>query len=309
MCHKRSFLPTRLDAVNSTKSLGFSRNRERPLSGTLQVERKLTKTIIRQMKLIVTALLLVGFNLLPTPGAAKCHSIPGAEQLWSDASVHWVLIGEMHGSNETPDAFSNLVCNALAHKRQVTMALERPTSEQAALDGILTHRNLTAAEKVLLAEPDWKNGMDGRASEAMMRLLLTLRQLREIHSGLEVVAFDAPSEGEIPGARDQAMGHTLLGLGRAKPHSLILVLTGNVHAMQAPQFGYDFAAMYLPARERLSLEVTDTGGGAWVTFDGACGPSKGGVETKGRTVPFGISLDPASLPMARLMAFFHSTPR
>ena len=206
----------------------------------------------------------------------------------------------MHGSNETPDAFSNLVCDALAHKRQVTVALERPTSEQVALDGILNNRNLGAAEKALLAEPDWKNGMDGRASEAMMRLLLTLRQLRQIHRGSEVVAFDAPFKGENPGARDQAMGYALLGLGRAKPHSLILVLTGNVHAMQAPLFGYDFAAMYLPASERLSLEVTDTGGEAWATFDGACGPSTGGVETKGRTVPFGISLDPSLAPYGKV---------
>jgi hypothetical protein len=142
--------------------------------------------------------------------------------------------------------------------------------------------------------------MDGRASEAMLRLLLSLRELRKTHRELEVAAFDAPFSGADTGARDQAMGHALLALGRAKPRSLILVLTGNVHAMQSPQFGYDLAAMYISARERISLEVTDTGGEAWATFDGACGSSTGGVETRGRTVPFGIFLDPGLAPYGKV---------
>lgn len=231
--------------------------------------------------------------------AATCSTTPGAKQLWLNTSVHWVLIGEMHGSNETPNAFGNLVCDAL-HKRQVTVALERPTSEQAALDGILTSTNLEEAEKTLLAEPEWKNGMDGRASEAMLRLLLSLRELRKTHRELEVAAFDAAFTGQDPGARDQAMGHALLTLGRAKPHNLILVLTGNFHAMQSPKFGYDFAAMYIPKRERISLEVTDTGGEVWATFNDGCGSSKGSVETKGRTVPFGIFLDPSLAPYGKV---------
>jgi hypothetical protein len=252
------------------------------------------------MKLLRPALLDVGFILFAASAAATCPSTPGAAQLWSNTSVHWVLIGEMHGSNETPDAFRNLVCEALAHEKEVTVALERPTSEQAALDGILTSGDLVTAEKALLAEPDWKNGMDGRASKAMLRLLLSLRELRKTHRGLEVEAFDAPFTGEDPGARDQAMGHALLALGRTKPRSLILVLTGNVHAMQSPQFGYELAAMYIPTGERLSLEVTDTGGESWATSDGACGPSTGGVETKGRTVPFGVFLDPSLAPYGKV---------
>ena|ERR1035438_5518686 len=252
------------------------------------------------MSLSRLVLLDVGFILFAAAAAAQCPSIPGAEQLWSNASVHWVLIGEMHGSNETPEAFGNLVCDALAHKRQVTVALERPTSEQAALDGIITNRNLGAAEKALLAEPGWRSGMDGRASEAMLRLLLNLRKLHETYRELQVAAFDAPYTGENPGARDQALGQALLALGSARPRSLTLVLTGNLHAMQSPQFGYDLAAMYLPPKQRMSLEVTDRGGEAWVTVDGACGSSTGGVGTKGRKVPFGIFLDPALAPYGKV---------
>jgi hypothetical protein len=214
--------------------------------------------------------------------------------------VQWLLIGELHGSNESPQAFGNLVCDALAHKKRLLVALERPTSEQPALDRLLTSHNSAAAKKALLAEPDWKNGMDGRASEAMLSLLLTLRDLRRTHRGLQVVAFDAPYTAKDPGARDRAMGRALLALGETNPQILILVLTGNAHAMQLPEFGYDFAAMDLPAGKRISLEVTNTGGEAWTSWDGACGASTGGIETKGKTVPFGIVLDPSLAPYGKV---------
>jgi hypothetical protein len=206
----------------------------------------------------------------------------------------------MHGSNETPEVFANLVCDALVHGRKVTVALERPTREKAALDGILTKRDLATAEKMLLAEPSWQNGMDGRASEAMLRLLVSLRELRKQHRGLKVAAFEAPFTGDSAGARDQAMGSALLALDRSIPQSIILVLTGNVHGMQSSLFGYDFAAMYLPAKERITLEVTDKGGESWADFDGACGSFSDGVKTKGKTTPYGIFFDPSLAPYGKV---------
>ena len=70
--------------------------------------------------------------------------------------MHWVFIGELHGSNETPAAFRDLVCDAIAQGKHVTVALERPTSEQAALDNILTAKDLSAAKEALLQLPGWK---------------------------------------------------------------------------------------------------------------------------------------------------------
>jgi hypothetical protein len=137
---------------------------------------------------------------------ASCSPIPGAVQVWSKAFVHWVFIGELHGSNETPDAFRDLVCDALAQGKSITVALERPTSEQTALDGILTAEELPTAQKALLRLPGWTTGMDGRASEAMLRLLVSLRELGKSYPGLGVFAFDAPYTGTVPGARDEAMG-------------------------------------------------------------------------------------------------------
>ena len=134
----------------------------------------------------------------------------------------------------------------------------------------------------------------------MLGLLVSIRELRRSYPSLVVVAFDAPHTGTAAGARDEAMGHFLRGVGTAKPIDLILILAGNVHAMLAPEFGYDTAAMYLPPKEILSLEVIDRGGESWSWSDDGCGPSKSGVGDKGAKTPRGIFLDPKLAPYGKV---------
>jgi hypothetical protein len=256
------------------------------------------------MRIALQFLLAMGLGTHAAAAIAPCSPVPGADQIWSKAGVHWVFIGELHGSNETPAAFRALVCDAIAQGKHVTVALERPTSEQAALDNILTAKSndLSAAKESLLRLPRWKEGMDGLASEAMLRLLVSLRELRTLQPNLKVVAFDAPYPGPpSSAARDEALGHALLSLRPEKPNDLVLILTGNLHAMQASKRGYDLAAMYLPPKEILSLEVTDRGGETWSDDTaGGCGPWKGGVGDKDAKKPYGIFLDPGLAPFGKV---------
>lgn len=253
------------------------------------------------MKIVLLFILTMGLAINAAAADGSCSPVPGADQIWSKASVHWMFIGELHGSNETPAAFHDLVCDAVAQGKHVTVALERPTSEQAALDDLLTAKDISKAREALLQLPRWKEGMDGLASEAMLRLLVSLRELHKLHPDLKVVAFDAPYTGTAPGARDEALGHALLSLRPTMPDDLVLILTGNLHAMQAKKFGYDLAAMYLPPKEILSLEVTDRGGGSWTeSREGGCGASKGGVPDKDTKRPYGIFLDPSLAPYGKV---------
>jgi hypothetical protein len=252
------------------------------------------------MRIALQFLLAMGLAI-HAAATTSCSPVPGADQIWSKPAVHWVFIGELHGSNETPAAFRDLVCNAIAQGKHVTVALERPTSEQAALDNILTAKDLSTARESLFQLPGWKEVLDGRGSEAMLRLLLSLRELRSFYPDLKVVAFDAPYTGTAPGARDEALGHALLSLNPTKPNDLVLILTGNIHAMQASKRGYDLAAMYLPPKEILSLEVTDSGGETWSDdIQGGCGPWKGGVGDKDAKKPYGIFLDPGLVPFGKV---------
>jgi len=189
--------------------------------------------------------LAVVFSMNAAASASVCSPVPGADQIWSRPSLQWVWVGESHGSNETPAVFGDLVCEALARGRQVTVALERPTSEQPALQSILTSSDLASAEKELLNQPGWRQIMDGRASEAMLRLLVSLRDLRKKYPALQISAIDGPSYTAALGSRDEAMGLSVLSLAK-RPDDLVLILTGNIHAMRQPFFGFKTSAMYLP---------------------------------------------------------------
>lgn len=262
--------------------------------------KSLRETFTRTLRWTYLPFLAVAFAASPAVVLAECTPIPGADQIWTKTEVRWVFIGEMHGSNETPAAFFNVVCDALGHGRKVIVALEHPTSEEPALEQLLTSKDLPQAESALLGLPQWKSGMDGRFSAAMLHLLLELRDLHRTHADLRVAAFDAPFSGKTPGARDEALGKTLLQIGNDRPDSLVLILTGNVHAMQAPQFGYDLAAMFIPAQARLSLEVTDRGGKSWISFNESCGPSETTAPDKDSARPTGIYLDPKLAPFGKV---------
>ncbi len=252
------------------------------------------------MKIALRSLLIIGLSIDAVSASAACSPVPGADQIWSKNALRWIWIGETHGSNETPAVFGELVCDALTKGKRVTVALERPYSEQAALDGVLSTQDLSAAKKVLLNEPDWREGMDGRASESMLRLLISLRELHKQYPALKIFAMEGPWTGAV-GARDEAMGYALLSLKVDRPDNLILVLTGNVHAMQAPLFGFNTAAMYLPREELLSLEVTNwRGSESWTSAQDGCGALPRGVADKEKNRPYGIYLGPAFAPVGKV---------
>jgi hypothetical protein len=253
-----------------------------------------------RVKIPLHLLLLVGLSTHAASASVTCLPIPGADQIWSQRSPRWIWIGETHGSNETPAAFGELVCDALSKGRRVTVALERPFGEQAALDGILSGKDLLSARKVLLKDQGWRTGMDGRASEAMLRLLIDLRDLHRQYPWLRVFAMEGPWTAAI-GARDEAMGDALLSLKRDRPKDLIFILSGNVHSLQATLFGFKPAAMYLPPQELLSLEVTnDRGSESWTSTQNGCGAHPGGVSDKEKGRPFGVYLDPALAPVGKV---------
>ena len=205
--------------------------------------------------------------------APPCQPLPRADSLWVP-DLPFILVGEMHGTTETPQVFRDLVCAARATKRPVLVGLERPSSEQAAIDAFLAPENHAEAVRALLRERDW-GVFDGRSSKAMLALLEELRLLR-MHGDIRgIIAFDDRRPGETPAQREQRMAAYLTAAADRIPGSLVIVLTGNLHARQKPvaRFGgYPWMAMLLPP-ETISLLVTDKGGEAWdQTTDEGCGP-------------------------------------
>ena len=224
----------------------------------------------------------------------SCVPINGAARLWLRPGLRFVIVGEMHGTVETPAIFRDLVCSAFGAKRPILVGVE--LSEQREIDLFMRSRNDEAALRSLLSKKEWSQN-DGRRSHAMLTLLRELRAFRMQGLVSSVVAFANALPKESAAQGEKRMAAALRAAASKNPDALVIVLTGNVHACKRmlPDVGsYPLLAAFLPAAETVSLFVTDKGGDAWNCQSDVCGPHtlqpSGGDER-------GINLSPAACPL------------
>lgn len=212
--------------------------------------------------------MLAALALLAASAATPiCAPVEGAATLWSKPETRWVIAGEMHGTNETPDAFANLVCLAAAARGPVTVAIEYPADMQPALDAWLASDGGEAAQTALLAGSFWRRSIqDGRTSVAFLGLLDRLRVMHRAGTVRSVRAFCPPNDGPAVGDYNEAMADRLTKIAEAAP-GLVMVLVGNFHAinraMTSPQGSIRPAASLLPADKKVTVDIVGAGGSIW----------------------------------------------
>jgi hypothetical protein len=227
----------------------------------------------------------------------RCHAIAGTERLWAQPGPQFVVVGEMHGTNETPAIFEDLVCSARITQRPIIVGVE--LRDQDAIDVVMgsggsgTHE---AAIHDLLSRREWRSS-DGRTSRAMLMLLEELRALKLQGIVAGVVAFSQAQEGDSDAEREERMASALLSAAKRNPNALVIALTGNVHACKKtlPEIGpYPLMASFLPSAETVSLFVTDWGGEAWTCDGTGCGPHRFGSAG---ALNRGITLSQSASPL------------
>lgn len=236
--------------------------------------------------LISTFLALTAF---PTFAADdSCKPIPGAEMLWAKPTTRFILVGEIHGTRETPAIFADLVCAAADGKRPIVVAIEHEVSEQPALDVFMASSGDAIAVRTLLADPDW-SGQDGRKSEAYLALIENLRRMKAEGRIVGLVAMDPADD-----SRDRGMAEHIVAAARGLKSPLMLVYAGNIHMAKTPPRPEipRGAASYLPENETISILVTDKGGSIW-NCQQSCGVNANNPSTK---MPRGITFGSAWLP-------------
>ncbi len=217
------------------------------------------------------------------PANPPCQTIAGWEAVAEDAKLRFIVLGEMHGTNEMPQMFLNAVCNT-ADKRPVVIALELPETSQSTIDSFLASDGGAKAKREFLATEFWTTAFkDGRSSEAMFRLIEDLRRYRQVGKIGAVVAFQPSNYAELGSAEAYEKRMAAIIAEKTPLDSMAMVFVGNVHAMRQqlvrPTFQYLPMAGHLPAEETLSFDiVSDAPSSAW-----ACtGPNICGVTTFGR---------------------------
>lgn len=147
----------------------------------------------------------------------------------ASAGRHVILLGEWHGTVQTPALVAQLVGRvARAHRVPVVLALEIAEDQQASLDAWMASDGGIEARQRLLANRHWQEPHhDGRDSRAMLDMLAAVRTLREQALDIRVHAFDHPQAED----RDAAMADDIRALLAGHPDTRVIVLTGNMHAM------------------------------------------------------------------------------
>ena len=218
--------------------------------------------------------------------ASGCTPVPGTERLWQP-SIRWVIVGEMHGTNETPDAFANLVCLAAAKGRPVTIAVEYSANDQSTIDAYLASDGNGQAQSALLTLTEFRAvHQDGRGSVAFLRLWRQLRSLKQAGKITGVVASDVGRSTPPSQERNASMAQTWAGIP-APNHGITLALVGNLHAMRTPiKFGSRIivpAGALMPAEQTITLNVIGSGGKAWNCQDDGCAAHDNGSPRQAAT--------------------------
>lgn len=227
--------------------------------------------------------------------APACTPVPGSSRLW-ESTIRWVIVGEMHGTNESPDAFANLICLAAATGRPVTAALEYRADEQRAIDEFLASDGSADAQASLLKLTLFASKyQDGRGSTAFLRLFHRLRILKQSGRVRGVIASDigrATPEGQD---RNEAMAQSWKAI-TAPNNAIILAYVGNIHSMRKPITLGDRTIMpagaLMPSPATLTVNVDGNGGTAWNCQDDGCRPhSNGDVRHAKQEITYATAAD------------------
>ena len=241
-----------------------------------------------------------------TDARTSCPDVPGAAALFKSPEIHVVWVGELHGTNEMPALFGDLVCTAGLKGRPVIVGLERNDDEQPLWDAWLKSDGSGDARKALLEGSDWSNpnfslmGKDGRSSEAVLGLAERLRtykarglilDVRVIRLGMPAV----PADGNLNEAVNEGMARHILDIVRENPDALILAYSAGVHARRNIRPGLNFhpAASFLPASQLLSVRLVGGEGEAWTCRGNDCGIStvQGVIRPRGIVFAETVAMD------------------
>ena len=199
------------------------------------------------------------------PADISCSGIRGMTEYLQGHRI--VMFGEGHGTNEMPATFLRIVCIALQQGAEVSVGLEQPIDQEQPLATYLASNGDLAAREAILKTNFWNTGRDGRASVAMLDMIDGLRRLRRAGYRLEVFPMQGPST-DWHLRNDEKMADRIRREFSARPTSLILTLSGNIHNMKTKPSWLPAEVpapilTYLKDLEATTFNITSTGGGAW----------------------------------------------
>lgn len=222
-------------------------------------------------RLVLASLLFLSANLLRAQEApVLCNPPSGIGNLWAKEDIRFIFIGDVHGTNEAPTLFAEIVCDAAAKGKHILVALEHLETDTVIFQNYLKSAGTEIEKQKFLLNSSWSQQSDGRTSEAMWVLIEKLRKYKSLGLQIDIVSFIRPAAGnsESQEPYERSLATSLLESSNAINPDLVLVLVGSIHAskllFQADGIiPFKPMAMHLPKASTLSLILLHEGGEAW----------------------------------------------
>ena len=228
-------------------------------------------------------------NIISLMSMLTCIQVKSADDVlcpsaqWLDLPDHISLFvfGELHGNNESPQAFADQLCHELGQDQDIIVALELPTNMQDAINEWINSTE-EVSQSTLLAHPFWdvqiddvgkvdstKSKADGRSSLAMFKLIEQIRQYNQAFGNIQIATIDGINYDQLNrytslADRDHIMAGNINLLTMDHPGARVMVLVGNAHAKRAAPNDSPFTPMAsLLETEHMSIHLMPLFGTSW----------------------------------------------
>lgn len=224
------------------------------------------------MRLSACAFLLFFSSLSTSALARDCRPLD-VPQTVSEKKL--ILLGELHGTKESPAFAGELVCWLSGAGKKVTLALEISSDMQRQLLLALQQTSAAAASREFDLLDLWDNKFkDGKSSEAYKQLLMRIWEMRRANEHVGLIAIDA-RVGVSGNEREEYMASRLMTFFGQFPEHQVVALVGNLHAQKLVgtpwNKGFKPLSQFLVGIDVLNLNMDYDAGTAWNCGRTGCG--------------------------------------
>jgi hypothetical protein len=202
-----------------------------------------------------------------------------AKKALTTASI--ILVGELHGTVQSPEIFIQLVCMLGRKNKKVLVALEIP--RDTSLRAMASAKSDVPFKTIENTRKFWTrtgNQSDGRNSLAMQKMVKTLLAIEETkHFNISLAPVDVPYyDGVLYADRDFEIAEQLVTYMETSDFDYILMYVGSLHIYKSRKEGlYRGIPSFLAAYKTYSIAIHPISGSFWACT-GKTGPTKCGAN-------------------------------
>ena len=183
-----------------------------------------------------------------------------------------LIVGETHGTNESPLVVSELL-HIAARSTRVVIGLEFPREDCGHIAEYMRVATSPLDTSVASAGKFWhRKNQDGRSSSAMLRLITEVKKSRDLGMPIDLECFD--SYASQPGiSNDEAMAQAIERILAEQRYAgaKFLFLTGNYHGRYSSGDSPQSMATLLRGSDPFTLLIRSVNPGtSWNCVDQVC---------------------------------------